>query len=683
MTYVGTEAEMTEDRNSAQRRLRRAASRGGGRVRLVRRLPVVRQEPDGPANPAGPPPGPATQPAAPGASQRSYPPQPPGPSTLQPPGQPHTPQPPGRPHPTQPPGRPGTPQPLYPPRAPYAVQPRYAATHPVGPPVPAVAHQWPAPSARPGPAALGGGSWPGGDWWPGLPGAASPLVLGAVAAAGLVGAASLPLQRPGAGWLVTGLTAASGVLAVVAAGRRTPLAQGGTSAGAASGPAEGGASADTAPAPAKGRTSAGAAPAGAGTRAVRAAWAVAAFALLAVGAVRAAGWLFLLCLPAAAVAAALALVGGRTVRQIALGVVLPPLATLRGLPWAARGVAALRSRGSGDPVRIAVAALVTLGLLGVFGALFSSADAAFARLLGNVLPDFDAGRAFRWVFLFALAGAATLGAVYLVLSSPRWDDRPAPARSGVRRLEWALPLGALTALFATFVLVQLTVLFGGSRHVLRTADLTYAEYARRGFWQLLVVTLLTLAVLAAAARWAPRDTAVDRAWFRGLLGALALLTLVIVASALYRMHVYEEAYGFTRLRVLVSAVELALGAVFVMVLVALAQLRGGWLPQAVVATAVVALLGLAALNPDQFIADRNIDRYRQSGRIDTVYLSRLSADAVPALDRLGGRQRTCTLQSIETELAAERDAWGEWNLGRTLARRVLAARPSGSVCWLD
>lgn len=219
--------------------------------------------------------------------------------------------------------------------------------------------------------------------------------------------------------------------------------------------------------------------------------------------------------------------------------------------------------------------------------------------------------------------------------------------------------------------------------MLRTADLTYAEYARRGFWQLLMVTLLTLAVLAAAARWASRDTPADRAWFRGLLGGLALLTLVIVASALYRMHVYEQAYGFTRLRVLVSAVELALGVVFAMVLVAVARLRGGWLPQAVVATGVVTLLGLAALNPDQFIADRNIDRYRHSGRIDTPYLSRLSADAVPALDRLGGQRRTCVLYRIETELARERDAWGDWNLGRTQARRVLAARPSGPVCWPD
>jgi hypothetical protein len=79
----------------------------------------------------------------------------------------------------------------------------------------------------------------------------------------------------------------------------------------------------------------------------------------------------------------------------------------------------------------------------------------------------------------------------------------------VRRLEWVLPLALLDALVAAFVLVQLTVLFGGSRHVLRRAGPTYAEYARSGFWQLLAVSALTLLVIAGAMRWAPRRTRAD------------------------------------------------------------------------------------------------------------------------------------------------------------------------------
>ena len=118
--------------------------------------------------------------------------------------------------------------------------------------------------------------------------------------------------------------------------------------------------------------------------------------------------------------------------------------------------------------------------------------------------------------------------------------------------------------------------------------------------------------------------------------AITVLTLIIVASSLHRMDVYADTYGLTRLRVLVALCELWLGAVFVLILIAGIRLTGLWLPRAVVAAGVLALLSLAGANPDRLIADRNIARYEQTNCIDTYYLSTLSADAVPALHRLTG-----------------------------------------------
>ena len=127
-----------------------------------------------------------------------------------------------------------------------------------------------------------------------------------------------------------------------------------------------------------------------------------------------------------------------------------------------------------------------------------------------------------------------------------------------------MPLGALVALLGAFVATQLATLFGGNRHVLETAGLTYAEYARTGFAQMAVVAALTLVVIAAAARWA-RD---GGGLLRALLAALCVLTLVVIASALRRLELYEEAYGFTRLRLTADAILLWLGALFVLVLAA-------------------------------------------------------------------------------------------------------------------
>jgi Domain of unknown function (DUF4173) len=496
-----------------------------------------------------------------------------------------------------------------------------------------------------------------GTQWPG-PGREAPQpVLVAVLIAGVVAAASLPWDGVGIGWFVTALAVASAVAATVAA-YRPAVAEPGNAVDRP-GAAE---------------------PRSAVDIVVRISWAVATLALVAVSAVRAAPWLLALCLPTALITGAFAVAGGRTVRGLFLGVMSVPIAAVRALPWGWRTGSAMRSRTRGNGLRTALAAVIGLVLLLVFGALLAGADAAFARMLDDILPTVDAGAVSRWVFSFILVGLGTLAACFLALAPPAFDGEGI-RRTGVRRIEWALPVGALVVLFAAFVAVQATVLFGGRDYVLRTAGLTAAEYARSGFWQLLVVTILTLVVLAVAAHLASRATVTDRIWLRALLGALAALTLVIVASALSRMWAYEQAYGFTRLRLLVAVCEIWLGVVFLLVMAAGVRLRGRatWLPGAVVGTAVVALLGIAVLNPDRYIAEQNAIRFADtggvaSGYIDLYYLRDLSADAVPALDRLPEPYRSCALDENFRELkdSEATEEWRYWNLGRAQARSILA-----------
>ncbi|MET8280463.1 DUF4173 domain-containing protein [Micromonospora sp. NPDC005174] len=495
--------------------------------------------------------------------------------------------------------------------------------------------------------------------WPGPSGAARPLALAALTVAAVVGASTLTVVRPGLGWLVAALaaTAALGTATVV---RPRPQTAPPTPA-----------TPPTATTPAATvRPDA----TGASGRAAQVVWAAATVALVGVGTVRAAGWLFVLCLLGAAVTGTLAVTGGRSPLGMLLAATLPPAATVRALPWAVRGLRDTRPAGSGIGVgRVLTSLTVSAGLLLLFGLLFSSADAVFADLVTGLLPDISVPGVTGWMFRLLLIGGGLLGAAYLVSRPPDLEGlRPGPSRPA-HRLEWTLPLVLLDALFAAFVLVQLTVLFGGAGHVLRTSGLTYAQYARSGFWQLLAVTGLTLLVIAVAARRAPKATRTDRLLVRALLGALTALSLVIVASALYRMQVYADAYGATRLRLVVATVELWLGLLFVLVGVAVVRLRATWLPRLVIGTAVLALLGLALVNPDRLIADRNVDRYLETGRLDVGYVADLSADAVPALARLPEPVRICALNRLATDLP--RDGLWATNVGRERARRELDRIP--------
>ncbi|MFE6921513.1 DUF4153 domain-containing protein [Nocardia sp. NPDC057663] len=396
-------------------------------------------------------------------------------------------------------------------------------------------------------------------------------------------------------------------------------------------------------------------------------WTVAALVLLGVGTVRAAGWLFALCVLAACVAGSLAVLGRRTSRGVVLDMVAVPLASFGAVPWAFSGLREARPAELSSVRRCGVSVAATVALLVVFVPLLGGADATFADLLSGLVPTVDAATAWQWILLFGVVAVGALGALYLLAGPPAAAAAasPRPARLWSRS-EWVLPVGALTVLFGVFVGAQFVALFGGDDYVQRTAGLTYAEYARSGFWQLSAVSILTLAVILAVLRWSSHETAADRRWLRILLSAVSVLALVIVGSALARMWTYQQAYGFTVLRLLVEVCELWVGVVYVLVLVAIARLRWRWVPRAAVGTALGTLIALAILNPEHLVAERNIDRWENGKRLDTAYLSNLSPDIIPALTQLPPELRTEIEDSIRADL--DDDHWWSWNFSRSSAR---------------
>ncbi|MYZ36723.1 DUF4173 domain-containing protein [Streptomyces sp. MnatMP-M17] len=403
-------------------------------------------------------------------------------------------------------------------------------------------------------------------------------------------------------------------------------------------------------------------------------WAFGGVALLAVPALNDAGLPTFLAIVSALALGSLALHGSRTWP----GVVFGPFGLLgsigNGGMWALRG---LRERTGGSRKQLMPlirGLVVAVVLLFVFGALFAGADAAFADLLGGLTPDVSADDG-PWRFLmFAVGLLGALAAAHTAAAPLRWDRitvRPGRARG---RMEWAFPLIVLNLLFAVFIAVQLAVLFGGYRKVFEKTGLTRSEYARQGFWQLLWVTLLVLLVIGLARRWAPRDGARDSVLVRAVLGVLCVLTLVVTASALRRMDLYVEAYGLTRLRVSVAAMELWLALVIVLILVA-GAVGGRWLPRAVAASAAAAVLTFGLLSPDALVAESNVDRYERVHKLDVEYFQELSSDAVPALDRLPEPLRSCALAGIAENLAqSDGEPWYATNRSERRARDILATR---------
>ena len=383
------------------------------------------------------------------------------------------------------------------------------------------------------------------------------------------------------------------------------------------------------------------------TRPWRWGWAAVALVLASSAVLRDATWVVLPALAGAIGCGSLAVAGGRTWAGVARGVVAAAAGATAGPRLVAHAAATSAPRSGPALEPIARGAALACVLVTVFGVLFVSGDAAFAQFAEDSVPEVGDADVLALRGLVFAAAVALAGGFALARLRGTRDDAGAPTRT-LGATEWLVALVALDLLVASFVGVQLAVLFGDSRHVLDTAGLTYSEYAREGFGQLLVAAALTLAVVGAALRYSPpgRRTAI-----RVALGILCALTFVVLASALHRLGLYQDAYGATRLRFAADAGILFVGAILTLVLAALAAARFAWLPRAAAMTSAAALVAFVAVDPDLRIAERNLDR----GPVDRAYLSELSADAQPALPP-------------DLRRRPEPDGLFGWNLARVRAR---------------
>jgi two-component sensor histidine kinase len=369
------------------------------------------------------------------------------------------------------------------------------------------------------------------------------------------------------------------------------------------------------------------------------------------------------------VVAASGLVAARSPLAIPASVLSWPLSALRGLPLLGRTITAT------GRVAVVWPILRTLGLsliaLALFGGLFATGDALFGSWADAVIPDLGWDTFVLRIFLLALIAGISLTGAYLALNPPEIADLALPGgRRVAHAWEWAVPVGLVVALFTGFIVAQATAMWGGQDYLEATTGLSYAEYVHQGFGQLTAATFLTVVVVAVTLRAANRETPRDRILLRALLGSLCLLTLAVVASALYRMSLYQEAFGYTVLRVFVDGFELWLGLVVVMLMISGIRLQARWLARAVLVSAAVFALGFAGMNPDAWVAQRNMERAEAGAPLDVEYLSWLSADATPVIVERAPAEVTACLFGPNDP--TQDDDLLAWNLGRSRARTATA-----------
>ncbi len=342
--------------------------------------------------------------------------------------------------------------------------------------------------------------------------------------------------------------------------------------------------------------------------------------------------------------------------------------------------------------------LLAAPVLLLFTGLLGMADRVFASYVNDLLRlrlPFDLPGLLHHLILTCTISWVVAGGLLLALREhPQGSllgslPGSLPAEGETQRLELRRslrPLGlgeALTVLvlvdglFGVFMLVQAAYLFGGHDTLARTG-LGFAEYARRGFFELVAVAVLALGLLWLFALFTRRGHNRQRRAFNTASTLMVALVLGMLVSAALRMWLYEQAYGFTMLRLLTHSWMAWLSMVLLLFLAALWRDWLRWFSLGLPCAAACYLLALNLLNPEALIVRENLVRYQATGDLDSSYLTTLSPDAAPALaaalPQLGPAgvplREHLRVQAAYLASRSAREGWPAWNLGRARAIAV-------------
>jgi hypothetical protein len=304
-----------------------------------------------------------------------------------------------------------------------------------------------------------------------------------------------------------------------------------------------------------------------------------------------------------------------------------------------------RAAGWRNAAAVARGLAIATPLVAVFGALFMSADAVFEELVTNVVR-FDVEWIASHLLLFSILAWLSTGYLRGFLTGtalPFTADRrhgidgrgvSAPKWLALGTTEVATALAAIDLLFLVFVIVQFRSLFGTDTLVQITPDLTYAAYARRGFFELVFAVVLVVPVLLAADWLLDRRTRRDALVFRSLAGVQIGLVLAIAASALQRLRLYHASYGLTESRFYAMVLLISIGAMLLWLVATVLRGRRDLFASGALAWGLATVALLFVVNPDAIIARTNVTRMASTdaqARFDVAYATSLSADAVPVL----------------------------------------------------
>lgn len=326
-------------------------------------------------------------------------------------------------------------------------------------------------------------------------------------------------------------------------------------------------------------------------------------------------------------------------------------------------------------LKIFIGVIISVPLLAIIIWLLSSADIVFK----NLFTDIPFWTTIKHVFIVLPISIYIFSFIFTIFKAKKSNEKKVYSKIG-----WKLfidptvlltILSLLNIVYIIFAVIQFTYLFGGNTFIL-PSSFSYAEYARRGFFELVVVTVINFAILFFSITFVRKESRKANTIIKSFLSVLVLFTFILLISAFYRMVIYEMAYGYTYFRIFVQAFMILL---FLLFIINLVYIWYGKMPiiSAYILCSLILFIILNFANIDVIIAKNNINRYHSTGEIDIDYLEGLSYDAIAITAKLLDCQDEEIAIQVkdyferEKKILTEQNSWQSLNLSKIKAQRIL------------
>ena len=310
--------------------------------------------------------------------------------------------------------------------------------------------------------------------------------------------------------------------------------------------------------------------------------------------------------------------------------------------------------------------LIVIPIFLVVLILLSSADLIFASIFKDIIKFLDylsfeeiVRRVIHFTLIFLFLGA------FLLYLKKEKGNVPSTS-TGIKVEDFTIKL-LLTLLNGTYIVFNCIQIFSLGFHKL-PANITYAEYARTGFFQLMIISMINIGIILISKK------SKSSKYIKGMNLLMVLLTFLIMLSSFYRMYLYEQVYGYTLLRIgvylaLVTEAILLIPTIFYILKKDFKVFKYYLMIPIIIYT----ILNLVSI--DKIITNRNIALYRQKNKIDIEYLQNENADNIEELlkfyETLEEKEMKESLRRYLKLYQTDSDNIFEYNISKEKAKTLL------------